>query len=72
LDKENNILITRANEEAYLAVLKIAPEAKYNAMGRTITIERETVTPPSSYIAIMQLVLQICMWLKKRMKQLEF
>jgi len=52
LDRDNNILITRANEEAYKAILCIAPEAKYNVMGRTITIERETMTPPSSYIAI--------------------
>jgi len=52
LAKENNILITRTNEKAYEAVLVIAPEAKYNPMGRTITIEREIVTIPSSYIAI--------------------
>ncbi|AOO65402.1 nickel pincer cofactor biosynthesis protein LarB [Sulfurospirillum halorespirans] len=52
LDRDNNILITRANEAAYQAVQSIAPEAKYNVMGRTITIEREITTPPSSYIAI--------------------
>jgi len=52
LDRDNNILITRANEKAYEAVQGIAPEAKYNVMGRTITIEREITTPPSSYIAI--------------------
>ena len=52
LDGGNNILITRATEEAYQAVLAIASEAKYNVMGRTITIEREIITPPESYIAI--------------------
>jgi hypothetical protein len=52
LDKENNILITRTNEKAYDAIRAIAPEAKYNVMGRTITIEREIMTPPESYIAI--------------------
>lgn len=52
LDRDNNILITRANETAYQAVQGIAPEAKYNVMGRTITIEREITTPPESYIAI--------------------
>lgn len=52
LDRENNILITRANEKAYEAVRAIAPEAHYNVMGRTITIEREIMTPPESYIAI--------------------
>ena len=52
LDRDNNILITRANEEAYKAVLSIASEAQYNVMGRTITIARETLIPPESYIAI--------------------
>jgi len=52
LDRDNNILITRANEAAYQAVQSIAPEAKYNVMGRTITIEREITIPPESYIAI--------------------
>ena len=52
LDRDNNILITRANEEAYKAVQGIAPEAKYNMTGRTITIEREVLSSPSSYIAI--------------------
>lgn len=52
LDGDNNILITRASKEAYHAVQDIASEAKYNVMGRTITIEKEMITPPSSYIAI--------------------
>jgi len=52
LDKKSNILITRANEQAYGAVKTIAPEAKYNVIGRTIAIEREHIVPPKSYIAI--------------------
>lgn len=52
LSGDNNILITRANEAAYKAVQGLAPEALYNAMGRTITIEREMMPPPESYIAI--------------------
>ena len=52
LEKGNNILVTRANEEAYHAVLRIAPEAKYNKMGRTITIQKEAMPKPESYIAI--------------------
>jgi len=52
LARDNNILITRANEAAYQAVQSIATEAKYNVMGRTITIEREIMIPPKSYIAI--------------------
>lgn len=52
LEKGNNILITRANEAAYEAVLAVASTARYNAMGRTITIEKESLPLPSSYIAI--------------------
>lgn len=52
LNGGNNILITRANEEAYKAVQNLFPDAKYNVIGRTITIERELMTPPESYIAI--------------------
>lgn len=52
LARDNNILITRADEAAYQAVQSIATEAKYNVMGRTITIEREIMIPPKSYIAI--------------------
>ncbi|MBN1839476.1 MAG: nickel pincer cofactor biosynthesis protein LarB [Campylobacterales bacterium] len=52
LEKGNNILITRASEKAYEAVLTVAPDSRYNAMGRTITIEKELLSKPSSYIAI--------------------
>ena len=52
LEKGNNILVTRANEEAYQAVLRIAPEARYNKIGRTITIQKEVMPKPESYIAI--------------------
>lgn len=52
LEKGNNILVTRANEEAYQAVLRIAPEARYNKIGRTITIQKEAMPRPASYIAI--------------------
>lgn len=52
LEKENNILITRANEKAYEAVLSVASNARYNELGRTITIEKERLLMPESYIAI--------------------
>lgn len=52
LEKENNILITRTDEKAYKAVLAVASNARYNAMGRTITIEKEVLSIPLSYIAI--------------------
>jgi len=53
LDKENNILVTRASLEAYEAIHRLYPEAKYNELGRTITIEKEVLSPPPSYIAIL-------------------
>lgn len=40
LTKNNNILGTRANEEMYNAVKEICKEAKYNKLGRTITIRK--------------------------------
>lgn len=52
LEKGNNILITRVSKEAYEAVLALFPEAKYNAMGRTISIYKENMPKPESYIAI--------------------
>ncbi|SHI74929.1 nickel pincer cofactor biosynthesis protein LarB [Desulfosporosinus lacus] len=53
LTKENNILATRASEEMYEAVKTICAEARYNPLGRTITIQkREDPLTASSYIAI--------------------
>lgn len=53
LEKENNILVTRASLEAYEAIHCLYPEARYNELGRTITIEKEVLSPPPSYIAIL-------------------
>lgn len=52
MSKENNILATRASEEMYEAVKTICTEAKYNPMGRTITIRRREEQLTDSYIAI--------------------
>lgn len=52
LTKDNNILATRANEEIYEAVRNISAEAKYNPMGRTITIRKREEHLTDSYIAI--------------------
>lgn len=52
LTKENNILATRANETMYEAVKTICAEAKYNSLGRTITIRKKEATLTDSYIAI--------------------
>lgn len=52
LTKENNILATRANEKMYEAVKAVCPEAKYNPLGRTITIRMREEVLTDSYIAI--------------------
>jgi pyridinium-3,5-biscarboxylic acid mononucleotide synthase len=52
LTKGNNILGTRATEEAYNAVKEICEEAEYNKLGRTITIKKKEQTITDSYIAI--------------------
>lgn len=52
LTKENNILATRANEEMYLAVKEICVDAKYNPVGRTITVKKRDESLTDSYIAI--------------------
>ena len=52
LTKDNNILATRANEMMYEAVKTICAEAKYNPMGRTITIRKREEHLTDSYIAI--------------------
>lgn len=52
LTKDNNILATRANAQMYEAIKTIHAEAKYNAMGRTITIQKREERLTDSYIAI--------------------
>ncbi|MBY0755414.1 nickel pincer cofactor biosynthesis protein LarB [Clostridium sardiniense] len=50
--RNENILATRATEEMYNAVLSICDDAKFNKLGRTITIEKSTKKVSDSYIAI--------------------
>lgn len=52
LTNGTNILATRANEKMYEAVKTICTEAKYNPMGRTITIRKREEHLTDSYIAI--------------------
>lgn len=52
LANDNNILATRANEEIYHAVKEICSDAKYNQLGRIITIRKKEVELTDSYIAI--------------------
>ena len=52
LEKNTNVLATRASEEMFAAVKEICPEAEYNSIGRTITIKKRELEIPDSYIAI--------------------
>ena len=52
LTQDNNILATRANEKMYQAVTTFCPEARYNPLGRTISIRKKAENLTDSYIAI--------------------
>lgn len=52
LEKGNNILGTRASEEAYNAVKEICSKAEYNKVARVITIRNKEMEISKSYIAI--------------------
>ena len=52
LTKNTNILGTRATEEMYMAVKEICPEARYNNIGKTITVEMRKEEVTESYIAV--------------------
>lgn len=52
ITKDNNILATRASKEMYDAVKEICEDAKYNKLGRTITIKKRDENLTDSYIAI--------------------
>ncbi|MCX7986353.1 MAG: nickel pincer cofactor biosynthesis protein LarB [Bacteroidales bacterium] len=47
-----NILATRASEDAFEEVKSICPTAEYNKLGRTITIRQKEISFTTSYIAI--------------------
>lgn len=52
LTRGNDILATRASLSMYEAVKLICPEAKYNELGRTITVQKTQKKLTDSYIAI--------------------
>lgn len=52
LQHDNNILITRTGKETFDKIKKIASEAVYQEMSRTVTIRKRTVEKPSTHIAI--------------------
>lgn len=51
-EKQRNVLATRASREVYDYVCRICPEAKYNDLGRTISIANRPLSMTESYIAI--------------------
>lgn len=50
--RDQNILCTRASSEAFDSVLKLCPEASYNALAKTITVQKTKITKTKSHIAI--------------------
>jgi NCAIR mutase (PurE)-related protein len=52
LEKESNILATRAGEELFMEVSRHHPEAVYHRMARAITIKKNETAIPDSYIAV--------------------
>jgi NCAIR mutase (PurE)-related protein len=52
LTHDNNILVTRTSKEAYEMISKIAPDAHYHEIARTITIRKRTVEKLKTHIAI--------------------
>ncbi|SFL97938.1 nickel pincer cofactor biosynthesis protein LarB [Pelosinus propionicus] len=52
LTKGNNILATRANGAMYDAVRELCSEAKYNQLGRVITIRKKEQALTDTYIVI--------------------
>jgi len=51
--KKSNILGTRADQEKFKAVKKSLPDARYNELARTITIELEKKKTTRTFIAIL-------------------
>jgi pyridinium-3,5-biscarboxylic acid mononucleotide synthase len=49
---DSNILATRATAELYEEIKQICPDAFYNHLGRTITVQKKVMETPDSYIAV--------------------
>jgi NCAIR mutase (PurE)-related protein len=56
LGRDNNILATRVTEEMAEQVKLVCPDADYNPVARTISIHRQQVTSPPTYIALVTAV----------------
>ena len=51
-EKNENILITRTNENVFERIREIFPQANFNARGRVISVKFKELAPTKSYIAI--------------------
>lgn len=52
LEKEVNILVTRATKEMFEAVKVMHSDISYNELARTITLKHHEINKPDSYISI--------------------
>ena len=50
--KNENILITRTNENVFERIREIFPQANFNARGRVISVKFKELVPTKSYISI--------------------
>ena len=51
-EKNENVLITRTNENVFERIREIFPQADFNARGRVISVKFKELAPTKSYIAI--------------------
>jgi NCAIR mutase (PurE)-related protein len=52
LEREVNILATRASRELYQEIREICPDARYSPLAGAVTIRRKEVKAPPGYIAL--------------------
>ncbi|MCG6860809.1 MAG: nickel pincer cofactor biosynthesis protein LarB [Chromatiaceae bacterium] len=51
-ERSHNLLATRAGSDLFAAVSDLHPDLRYNAVGRTIVLQREPVPAPDGTLAI--------------------
>ena len=52
LEKNSNILATRASAELFAVIKELCPEAIYHSSAKIITIKKKEIKPPETYIAV--------------------
>jgi NCAIR mutase (PurE)-related protein len=52
IEHDSNILVTRTTEDVYQRIVKIAPDAIFHPLARTITIRKVTNEKPVTHIAV--------------------